>query len=540
MTKRRARGASSGAHRARRSAEPVEAPSAPGWVAWRKHPDALVVTGLLLVFGLSRALAARRGLEFNMDILPFGYQFLDPVLLREELLRSLWYQHSQPPLFNLFLGVVLKVAPGTGRTLFLWSFRLLGALLTVACYGMGREFGLKRAWAAAATLLAVLSPAALLYEHWLFYTYPTALLVCVCGWFGGRFARTGSAADGAVLFGAMACLIGTRSVFHPVWFVALAGLLMVAMPEFRRRVVLCGAVPLVLVLGLYAKNLVLFGVFGSSSWLGMSLAKVATTGLTEEEWERLRALPDYPGILDVQTFENARAYEAFVTPWEPWGVRALDAFEKSEGFWHEGRFIAFFNLNHGQVIESGRRFGEAARWVVAREPAGLMRSLDRSLIVFFKPASEYLFVAQTPGRIRGYERWWNLLVHGKVGEHTFIKRDVGLVYDRRGDDWSNIGFLIPVLVLLGLAAGPWLLVAAWHSGRRLEPRETGMVLLSATIWWVVVLGVVLEVGENNRFRYMIEPANIVLAAAYVGELMRRRAGAGLDDGAVAEPGDPRR
>ena len=43
--------------------------------------------------------------------LTFYIQFLDPELLRHDLLRSLFYLRDQPPLFNAFLGVVLKLFP---------------------------------------------------------------------------------------------------------------------------------------------------------------------------------------------------------------------------------------------------------------------------------------------------------------------------------------------------------------------------------------------------------------------------------------------
>ena len=37
-------------------------------------------------------------------------QYLDPLLLKSDLLKSLFYLHSQPPIFNLFLGIVLKLS----------------------------------------------------------------------------------------------------------------------------------------------------------------------------------------------------------------------------------------------------------------------------------------------------------------------------------------------------------------------------------------------------------------------------------------------
>ncbi len=38
-----------------------------------------------------------------------AWQALDTDLLRNDLLTSLFYLHTQPPLFNLFAGMIIKV-----------------------------------------------------------------------------------------------------------------------------------------------------------------------------------------------------------------------------------------------------------------------------------------------------------------------------------------------------------------------------------------------------------------------------------------------
>ena len=49
------------------------------------------------------------GVRFDAHALGIYYQFIDPPLLESRLLESLFYSHGQPPLFNLFLGLVLKI-----------------------------------------------------------------------------------------------------------------------------------------------------------------------------------------------------------------------------------------------------------------------------------------------------------------------------------------------------------------------------------------------------------------------------------------------
>ncbi|MEE8381690.1 MAG: hypothetical protein V3R78_07440, partial [Thermodesulfobacteriota bacterium] len=63
------------------------------------------IYGLLIVFIfiLSRIIFYYKGGSFLATPIAFAKQYLDPVLLESDLLRSIFYLHSQPPLFNFFL-----------------------------------------------------------------------------------------------------------------------------------------------------------------------------------------------------------------------------------------------------------------------------------------------------------------------------------------------------------------------------------------------------------------------------------------------------
>ena len=58
------------------------------------------------------AAIANRGLRLRYpldpDPLTWYWQYIEPALLKERLLESLFYLHSQPPLFNLLLGLTFK------------------------------------------------------------------------------------------------------------------------------------------------------------------------------------------------------------------------------------------------------------------------------------------------------------------------------------------------------------------------------------------------------------------------------------------------
>lgn len=150
------------------------------------------------------------------------YHYLDPEILRHELLRGLADLHAQPPVFNAFLGVVLKLAGSHANAVFAASYELMAA---------GLSAGL--AW------LFALHPTSIVHGHWLFYTLPVQLLLVAGAVVLVRFVDGGRARSAYAFVWFAARLLLTRSLYHVVWLVAvLAGL---AVGAARRASVRCSS-----------------------------------------------------------------------------------------------------------------------------------------------------------------------------------------------------------------------------------------------------------------------------------------------------------
>lgn len=65
---------------------------------------------LITLFTLSRIIIYNLR-TFDDSLLNGAMQLLDPAILRHHLLWGVYYDHHQPPLFNLFIGSILKIAP---------------------------------------------------------------------------------------------------------------------------------------------------------------------------------------------------------------------------------------------------------------------------------------------------------------------------------------------------------------------------------------------------------------------------------------------
>src|ERR1700730_11853351 len=73
---------------------------------------------LLALFVVSRTGYYLLGVRFHARPILKFFQFIDPELLKHRLLESMYYLHVQPPGFNLYTGIVLKLFPNAYPTAF--------------------------------------------------------------------------------------------------------------------------------------------------------------------------------------------------------------------------------------------------------------------------------------------------------------------------------------------------------------------------------------------------------------------------------------
>ena len=166
--------------------------------------DWLALLALAVVFVGFRLWFAHAGGSYLASTLDSAKQFLDPALLQHDLLSSLWYLHSQPPLFNLFLGLVLKAASDPA-VLYELCFRISGLLIPLCMYATLALLGANRIAAFLVTLFFMLNPSLILYESLLYYTHVEGVLIIVAVFF---LARWGSAANAVDL----ACFLAAADV----------------------------------------------------------------------------------------------------------------------------------------------------------------------------------------------------------------------------------------------------------------------------------------------------------------------------------------
>lgn len=457
------------------------------------HPARRAVAFLVCVFVLSRALTIALGFRFDVGWINVAIQNIDPQLLRTHLAQSLWNLHGQPPLWNAFVGLSMKIFPQHWPQFGHLVFFGLGLAGTLALFGLLLELGLPRRVAVLITAVFSVSPAVLVYENAFFYDYPTLVLLTVTALAVARFVVKPSLGRGSLVFGVAATLILMRTIFQLPWLLALIALLLVACKGHRRTVLVSCALPLALVLAVIAKNWLMFGVPSTTSWSGIMLARAAVVSLPLSERRELVSEGKLHSVSLVKPLAPLPAYEAVgIKPAPLTGVPMLD--EPSGPSFPR-------NLENRTFIKISRLYLSDDLWIIEHRPGAYLRSVGRGFADFFAPPTTGAGSGGNTGKIKGYDHWFSRIVYGRLGP---------------GRD----GLFLIAAYVFAVLTGAWIVI------RRLRPRaDVVTVTVAFELLAILYLGIVgnfAEVGENYRFRLALDPLALSLVALGVQRLWRRR------------------
>ncbi len=455
---------------------------------WIGDPYALCVVA---VFLLSRAiLRILLGMVFDTSSLIWAWQLLDPVWLKDDLFRSLWYLHMQPPLFNLLTAVALRLP---FPDLFLDTlFLTLGLATSLVLYRLGLALGLNRLFSAVLVVVAfVLNPSSILYETWYFYTYPVLFLTSL---FSLLLIRTSRRISLAGLLGALSVLTLLtliRASYHIVLFLIVA-LPLVWYHVGRWRTVLAATLiagsP---ALAWYMKNYALFGTFSATSWTGMNLFRMLWNmrGWDESRFRRLKEEGLVSPLMTVRPFAPPDVYISILGYDRRTGVPSLDSTVKPT--------VGTYNYNHSVYPTVSRILLRDNLRLFLRYPWAYARSVLSAFKIFTYPPYAYVY---GPLHLLFYEGNMRTFKSLKVWIRTY-----DLLYG-----WLGKGF--PGLTVLLL-----LLSFIYTLPRLLKFPGTGT--LSLFLIYLIVVHTTFERRENMRFRFQFEPVLVVLVVA---SLLKRR------------------
>jgi hypothetical protein len=268
-------------------------------------------------------------------------------------------------------------------------------------------------------------------------------------------------------------------------------------------VLAAAAFPVVTILALLLKNLFVFGLFSSSSWLGQNLVTVTIHQLTNAEKTSLIEQKKLAAIARVETGAPVSDYLPFFPDVKPTGIPVLDQEVKSSGD---------VNTNHMLYLKADLAYRQAARQVLRYYPVAYLRSVVIAWFAYFRPPSDFFQLEESRAPIRSFDRLFNLVVYGQLREAS-NKQLRSLRSEGRTISLAlytgvflMIGF--PFLFLWGLA---YLIRGILRHA--LSPAQIGLlVFVILNIAYIVLTTNFLSSFENNRYALPSDP----LYAALLG------------------------
>ena len=230
---------------------------------------------IFLLFCFSRIIIYLSGIYPN---LLFGYwQTQDYKLLSQDLFRSLIYLHSEPVLWNLLLGVTIKIFKENLKfvAFFFYFYHVILSFFIIYYSILIADYF--RSSVKVKLFLAfflILSPNLIFFENWIFYTHTTCFLFFQLTYFLLRFFKNNELKLEFLIYLNLLLLTTLWKAFHPliIFLFFLFFLLLSKNLKLRRSVFIFSLFFVISIIPMI-KNKLIFGFFSNGSLVGLNLTQ---------------------------------------------------------------------------------------------------------------------------------------------------------------------------------------------------------------------------------------------------------------------------
>lgn len=452
---------------------------------------------LTAIFAVVHALYHLAGVRFIDTTLIEVMHFIDVELLKTRLFESLFYLHIQPPLFNLFAGLVLKITPDS-PCLFQAVFLACGLTLYLNLFSLQVKFGVNEGLAACLATVFMASPSFILWEHFLLYTLPIATLLSVAALCLLNYIESRRTRPLLGFFVAIFVLCGIASMFHIGFFLLLFGALLSFGRSYRRQILAVGLVPLVVLFGIYFKNYLLFGEFNVCSFAEKNLWIMTAGNMPWAEKTKLVEEGKLSRLSLINRWDALDNYppEYSVVPERFRDIPVLATTHKTNGK---------VNYNHFGYIANCAVYGADAKYVLLHEPHHFIVSTVQSWYRYFKSSSDLPVAPENQQHIQPMLTFYDHFVYGKVPFD--LSSWSRLVEKTQSAPCVFLLFGLPLVFFYGV-------FRAGRPGLSTAQRAT-LAFMLFTIFMVAVLGCSLDYLETARYRFTTDAFSAVVLGMFI-------------------------
>jgi uncharacterized membrane protein len=427
-------------------------------------------------------------------------QTLPGELLRDDLWSSIWLLHAQPPLYNLLGGLTIKFFPNRYPDVLHTQYMLLGAIMVGLLYVVLYQLTSNRLYSVVVGVLLALYPAILLYEAYFLYSLPVAFLIALSVAMLSFFSLYQKNSFLIAFIFCINILILTRSAYHILLLVPAMAVAWLAVRTEPQRVLTIAFLICLLSVGWYSKNQVQFGFWGSSSWVGMNLFRAAEADYGNNE---LKALAD-EGVIDELT--------GYVKPMARPSVYSEFGYATNS----EQPALAGDHHNNQIILTLSPIYMRNAVKLIAHDPMRYANGVAGSILKFAAPSSRYPHLAANAASLGIYESFVSQIL---LGQRLFPHED-------NEPEGSILLFLMPLSLLLYGYLLQRKFRQLWPAGNRLDhvrrqlAPDIAIHFMFLIFAYTLAVGILFEHGENERFKFMIEPIWWVFFATVMYQTVR--------------------
>jgi hypothetical protein len=458
--------------------------------------------GLVLLFGLVHVVYYLSGLRaVDLSSLSWGWIFADTWLLRERLAETLLYMHAQPPLYNLYMALVLRFPEAYQSLVFTMNNLLLGLGFYLSVYWLMTRMGVLPWLAFLLSTLFMMSPTFVLLEHSPQYDLLIAAMLSFSVILLIRFLDKPTYLRGFLFFSVLTVLCATRSLFHISYLVA-AALLLAIRHRRHLRVILLSSIPcLLLIFSIYVKNYVLFDTFTASSWMGMNAAKVLNRSASLEE--RLQWVKDGE-VSELMAIDPWSVLDAY-----PEQFRTTDQYKEIPLLSEKMKRTGHKNLHHIAYIRIANQYLRDVISIAVKRPIRYIKALMEAWYCYFRATDESIFISRE--QFIGWVDVYDYLFYGKSPWPITFKTDRKSEYN------------LYVVLLIGLPLLFFYGVRLCLRGSQLSPEtQTVVLLMLLNIAFVALTINFFELAENQRARFYTDSFSLILLGYFIQKHVHKR------------------
>jgi hypothetical protein len=398
-------------------------------------------------------------------------------LLANRLWESLWYLHAQPPLYNLYGAFFLSISPDRMLPLMQYGNILLGSLIPGMYFVVLKQMTGRYNLSLIIGITFALDPSLFLFEAYILYDLLTIFLIVSSVFLLVLYIKTNTLGVAVLFILALNLLVLTRSAYHFLIIPIALLLICVAASDKWKKILITGGIICLFSFGWYAKNYILYGFFGASSWLGFSLWEVTSI---EYSSDALNTLSEQgiiePMVAHLEVFNPPSTYGSY------------GYIKESEIPLLNGE--DFHNIN---IIDIAAVYRDNALALILNYPKSYLRSVWRAYQIFNFPTCQFKHHILNIEKIQPHVDFYAQIIEGGILDN-YLPIKMGTIFF----------VMIPASILGYIGFFLFSVIKTPKRWIGLIRQEIILLWMLLLITYTTFIGTFLEIGENNRERFYIE------------------------------------